>query len=59
MMIAGIVSICCIICLLNAVTGIADAVKNGGAVPYVTVLMTAVTAICTVMIWKGVRNMED
>ena len=58
-MIAGIVSICCIICLVASVRGVAGAVQSGSAVPYTPIFMTLVTAVCTVMIWKGVRDMED
>lgn len=59
LMIAGIVSICCIICLISSITGIADALHSGGALPYTSIAVTLVTAVCTVMIWKGVRDMEN
>ena len=59
MMIAALVSICCLVSLVSTVIGVLAAVKSGGAVPTGMVMLTLVTAFCTVMIWRGVREMEE
>lgn len=59
LMLAGLVSICCLVCLISAVTSVAAAVQAGGSIPTGMIMLTLVTAFCTVMIWKGVREMEE
>ena len=59
LMIAGIVSICTIICLISSIVGVADALHSGSVMPYMSMVMTLVTAVNTVIIWKSVRDMED
>ena len=54
-MIAALVSICCIVCLVNTI----EAIKAGGAFPFVTLVLTVVTGICTVAVWRGVMHMDD
>lgn len=59
LMIAGMVSICCLISLIATVTGVVAAVRSGGEIPTGMVMLTLVTAFCTAVIWRGVRDMED
>lgn len=58
-LIAGVVSICCVISLISTVTGVLGAVRSGEPIPTGMVMLTLVTAFCTAVIWKGVRDMEE
>lgn len=58
-MIAGLVSICSVISIVSSVCAILEARRIGGAFPVSMVLMSLVTVACTLVIWHGVRNMED
>jgi hypothetical protein len=59
LMIAGLVSICFLICLISAIHAVVAAVEAGASLPTSAILATLVTAVCTVSIWKGVREMDD
>lgn len=59
LMIAGIVSICGMICLIDTVLAIIGAVQSGSAIPVGMVMLTLVTGYCTFLLWRGVRQMED
>lgn len=58
-MIAGLVSICSLISIISLVRAILETRSNGGTFPVSMLLMTIVTVGCTLVIWHGVRNMED
>ena len=57
-LLAALVSVCLVVSLVSTGVGILGAVQSGGEVPTGMVMLTLVTAVCTVMIWKGVREME-
>ena len=54
-MIAALVSICCVVCLVNTI----EAIKAGGEFPFVTLVLTVITGIMTVVVWRSVMKMED
>lgn len=58
LLIAALVSICLVVCLISTAVAVFAAVQTGAEVPMGMVMMTLVTALCTVMIWRGVREME-
>lgn len=58
-MIAGLVSICAVVSIISTVQSFLLVHESGGDVPLGMVLLTAMTILCTVLIWRGVRNMED
>lgn len=58
-MIAGIVSICCMICLIDTVLAVIGAVRGGAEIPVGMIMLTLVTGCCTFLLWRSVRNMED
>ncbi len=58
LMIAGIVSICCMICLIDTVLAIIGAVQGGGDIPWGMVMLTLLTGYCTVLLWRSVRKMD-
>lgn len=57
-LIAALVSVCLIVSVVSTGIGILGAVQSGGEIPTGMVMLTLVTAVCTYMIWKGVREME-
>lgn len=59
LMIAGIVSICCMISLIDTVLAIIGAVRGGGDIPVAMIFLTLLTGYCTVFLWRSVRKMED
>ena len=58
-MIAGIVSICCMICLIDTVLAVIGAVQGGEDIPVAMVFLTLLTGYCTVLLWRSVRKMDD
>lgn len=58
LMLAALVSICCLICLMATVSGVVAAIRSGAAVPTGMIFLSCVTLLCAGMIWKGVREME-
>lgn len=58
LLIAALVSICLVVCVVSSAVAVVAAVQNGAEIPMGMVMMTLVTALCTVMIWRGVREME-
>ena len=56
--IAAAVSICFLVCLISTVRVAASAMQSGGEFPMGMGMLTLVTAACTVLIWKGVREMD-
>ncbi len=56
--IAALVSLCLVVSLVSTAVSVLGAVQTGGEVPMGMVMLTLVTAVCTFMIWKGVREME-
>lgn len=58
-MIAGIVSICAILSIISTVQAFLLARETGGAFPFGMAMMAVVTIVCTVVIWRGVRNMDE
>lgn len=59
LMIAGIVSICCMISLIDTVLAIIGAVQGGAEIPVGMIMLTLVTGYCTFLLWRSVRRMED
>ena len=57
-MIAALVSICAVISVGSTVAACAAAQQAGAEDPMGKALMSMVTILCTVMIWRGVRQME-
>lgn len=58
LMIAALVSICAVIAVGSTVVAFTAAVKSGAAMPVGMAFLSIVTIFCTVMIWRGVRDME-
>lgn len=58
-LIAVLVSLCLVVSVVSTGIGVIGAVRSGGEVPTGMVMLTLVTAVCTYMIWKGVREMEE
>ena len=58
LMIAALVSICAVISIVSAIVAIVNAQKAGAAFPMGMLLMALVTVLCTVMIWRSVRDEE-
>ena len=58
MMIAALVSICAVIAIGSTVMAFVSAAKAGAAMPTGMAFLSLVTIFCTVMIWRGVRDME-
>ncbi len=56
-LLSGVVSICCLICLISAAVSIQEAVSSGGSIPMGPVLLTVVTGLCAGILWKGVRDL--
>ena len=56
--IAAAVSVCFLVSLISTVEVAAAAVRSGAAVPTGMVMLTIVTLVCAVLIWKGVREMD-
>ena len=59
MMIAALVSICAAISLVSTVRMALIALEYGADIPMGMVFLTLVTIFCTIMIWKGIREMEE
>ena len=59
LMLAALVSICCLICLIATVSGVVAAIQTGGSIPTGMIFLSCITILCVVMIWKGVREMEE
>ncbi len=59
LVVAAVVSMCFIICLVSTVEAVSAALQAGLEVPYGMVMLTVLTMVCTVVIWKGVREMKD
>lgn len=57
-MIAALVSICAVISVGSTVAAFVAAYQAGAEYPMGMALMSMVTILCTVMIWRGVRQME-
>ena len=56
--IAVIVSVCFLVSLITTVGVVAAAVQSGSTVPAGMIMLSLVTLVCTVLIWKGVREMD-
>ena len=54
MLLAAVVSVCFAVCLIATVR----IVLTAQAVPSGMGMLTLITALCTFMIWRGVREME-
>ena len=52
---AGLVSICFVVCLLNTI----EAFKTASSTPVTMLFLTIVTALCTVIIWRSIMKMDD
>lgn len=58
-MIAGIVSICALISIISTVQAFLEVRASGGAYPVSMILLSLMTVLCTVLIWRGVINMDE
>lgn len=58
-MIAGLVAICAIVSGISTVDAFRTAVETGGDKPISMVIITLVTVVCAVVIWRNVRNMDE
>lgn len=58
-MIAGLVAICAIVSGISTVDAFRAAVEIGGDKPISMVIITLVTVVCAVVIWRNVRNMDE
>ena len=56
--IAAAVSVCFVVTLVSTVQVVASAIQSGAAVPSGMIMLTLVTLLCSVLIWKGVRDMD-
>ena len=58
LMVAALVSICAVIAVGSTVMAFVAAVQAGESVPMGMAMLSLVTIFCTVMIWRGVHDME-
>lgn len=58
-MIAGLVGICAIVSGVSMVNAFREAIETGGEKPISMVLITLVTVVCAVVIWRSVGSMEE
>lgn len=58
-MIAGVVSICAILCIMSTVKAFMQVRAVGGSFPMGMILLSLMTVVCTILIWNGVRNMDE
>lgn len=58
-MIAGLVSVCAVLSLVTTVRSSLLALEQGSTFPTPMLMLTLVTVVCTVVIWRGVIHMED
>ena len=58
-MIAGLVSICALVSIISTVQAFLLARETGGELPFGMAMMAVVTILCTVLIWRGVMNMDE
>lgn len=58
-MIAGLVSVCAVLSLVTTVRSSLLALEQGSTFPAGMLMLTLVTVVCTVVIWRGVIHMED
>jgi hypothetical protein len=59
LLIAVLVSLCALVSLGATVMAVAGAVQMDSEIPSGMVMLTLVTLFCTVMIWRGVREMQE
>lgn len=55
---AVLVSVCFLVSLISTGIAMLGAVQSGAAAPMGMVMLILVTGFCTVMIWRGIREME-
>ncbi len=56
---AGLVSGCCLVCLLASIVNVIVAVRTNNPIPMGTIMLTLVTGLCAGVIWKGVREIGE
>ncbi len=56
--IAAAVSVCFVVTLIGTAEVVYSAVQSGAAIPTGMIMLTLVTLLCSVLIWKGVREMD-
>ncbi len=57
-MLAGLVSICALVSLINTIQAAVMVRSTGGEFPMGMLMLTILTLVCTVVIWNGVRHMD-
>ncbi len=57
-LIAVVVSICCAVSLIGTIRAVTLSVRSGGVLPTGMIMLSLVTLVCTVVIWKGVLEMK-
>lgn len=58
-MVAGLVSVCAVLSLLSTAKNIMLYLEEGGTFPIGMLMLTLITIVCTVVIWRGVMHMDD
>lgn len=58
MILAAVVSVCFLVCLASTAMVLVSVARSGAELPLGMVMVTLVTALCAVMVWRGVREME-
>ncbi len=56
---AVVVTVCALVSLVSAGISIYAAIKDGAPLPWGMLLMPVITIFCGVMVWKGVRKVEN
>ena len=56
--IAVVVSLCFLVSVISTIGVVAAAAQSGSSVPAGMIMLSLVTLVCAVLIWKGVREME-
>jgi hypothetical protein len=59
LLIAVLVSICALVSLLSTAVAVAASLSGGSEIPTGMIFLTLVTVFCMVMIWRGVREMQE
>ena len=56
--IAVVVTVCFLVSLVSTIVVTVAAVRSGAEVPAGMIMLSLITLVCAVLIWKGVREME-
>ena len=56
---AVVVTVCALVSLVSAEVTIYASLRDGAPLPWGMLLMPMITIFCAVMVWKGVREVEN